>query len=130
MSEDRDDKQWNLAVINAELPQMLLRTQTKLEDVIELYGDASDAFADATEAYRHDLGVAVEGLRAVTPKIPATLIRDLAAGSVAKQKGDMVRTEGYQKKAAHQVRAMQERLNTLKFLGKKLNEHIDGNDHQ
>jgi len=119
--EERD--RWNLEIVMAETPQALLRAQRKLEELIELYGLASDAHAEAEAQYRAAVGEATKRLR--DEKNPATLVLTLAKSECAPLKEAVMKAEGERKRVEKLTRAIELRINTFKFIGRGIDTHIN-----
>lgn len=116
-------KRFNLAQVNAELDNMLLRAQCDLEDVIEAFGEAVDEHAEAEARYRKTRGDTVRRLR--EEGIAATLIGDIVKGATAELKAESLRAEGLKAKCKLMAAAIELRINSLKFVGKRTDALAD-----
>lgn len=112
------DKQWNLACINSNADQMLLRTQTKLEETIELTSEAYGVFSDKTAIYRKQKAETIKEL--IERKTAATVSSDIANGACADLKSEMMKAEGRWHRARSLCRALEERLQTIKFIARRI----------
>lgn len=110
-------KEYDLAKINANVEQMLLRAQEGLESTIEAYGLAVDAFSASEVEYRKARARVVQELK--ERKIGITLIPHLSAGEVADLKGASIKAEGEVKRLRMLVDAYIERINGIKYIGRR-----------
>ena len=111
-------KSYNLGQIYSQLEPMLLRALETHEQSIEAYGLACEVAADAMMAYRIAKADAVEWLKNQGERV--TIIGDLVQGRTAPQKAEMVKAEGYKNKCKMMVKALEERINSLKFIGRRM----------
>jgi len=118
-----DPRQWNLAKINAQADQILLRTQTKLEETIDLTAQAYGEYADAVALYRQQKAETIKEL--LDRKTAATVSGEIASGACANLKADMMRAEGQWQRARNLCRALEERLQTIKFIARRVDVCAD-----
>jgi len=112
------DTQWNLAVFNGNADQMLINTQLQLEETIELTARAYAEYAEHTAHYRKlKADMITAELNAGTP---ATVARETAAGACADAKADMMKAEGQWQRAKALSYALQEKLQTIKYIARRV----------
>lgn len=116
-------KRYNLAQVNADLDNALLRAQEDLENTIGLYGEATDAVAECERLYRQTRGDTTRALRA--EGMPATLINEIAKGGTSGLKAEVIKAEGTRKRYQMMVSAIEHRINTLKFIGRRTDAVAD-----
>jgi hypothetical protein len=110
-------KDYNLQVIYANIDNMLIRSQTKLEETITAYGKAHDEYSILFGEYRLAKAEAVKKLKNEGHAV--TIIQDLANGLVAAKKAELLQADGKVKKLKMLVDAFTERIQGIKFIGKK-----------
>ena len=110
-------KTYNLAEIYSNLEQMLLNSQAELEKTIEAYGDACDHYSVLFGEYRVAKAQAVSKLKSDGHAV--TIIQDLAQGMIASKKTALLQAEYNVKKLKMLVDAYIERVNGIKFIGRK-----------
>ena len=113
-------KEYDLGQINSQAHNLLGRAQTDLSTAIEAYGLASDEFAECEQRLRKARETAITRLR--EEKMPVTLILDIVKGMTSELKRDSMKAEGRIKKASHMIRAIEHRINSVKFLGRRIDD--------
>lgn len=111
-------KKYNLATINANLDNMLIEAQELLENTINAYGVAVDYYSECMVDYRKGKEDAVRKLK--NANTPIGIIRELSGGMTASLKGEMIKAEGNMKRLKMLVDAYTERINGMKFIGKRI----------
>jgi len=111
---------FDLGVINSNAHNLLARAQTDLSAAIEAYGLATDEYAEAETRLRVARADTIKTLR--DQGMAATLILDLAKGATASFKEEAIKAEGRIKKASHMIRAIEHRINSVKFIGRRTDE--------
>ena len=115
-------KKYDLGVINSEIEQMILRAQEELEKAIVAYGIAVDAYADAEMEYKKAKASFIIKLK--NGKESVTLIPHLAEGESAELKKECISAEGNVKRLKMLVDAITERINGIKFIGRRVEENL------
>lgn len=110
-------KQYNLALLNADMDNALLRAQDELEQAIENFGKAADAFAEANAAYDKARGLAYRTLREQGKGSAESDIEAKELVSADRERLD--KADGLKKKFQHRIGACTERLQTLKFIARR-----------
>jgi hypothetical protein len=118
-----EEMNYDLATINSNAHNFLARAQDDLHTAIEAYGQASDEFADAEQRLREAREAAIRRLR--EEKMPVTLILDVSKGMTASLKTESLKAEARVKKAQHTIRAIEHRINSVKFIGRRTNENAE-----
>jgi hypothetical protein len=57
--------------------------------------------------------------------MPVTLILDVSKGMTASLKTESLKAESRVKKAQHTIRAIEHRINSVKFIGRRTNENAE-----
>lgn len=110
-------KRYNLALLNADMDNALLRAQEELEEAIELFGEAADAYSDANAAYDKAKGIAYRALR---EQGKGSAESDIEAKEVVcEDRRRLDRADGLKKKYQHKIAACTERLQSLKFIARR-----------
>ena len=115
-------KKYDLATIQSNIESMLLRALQEHEEWIKAYGEASDNYSETMVRYRKAKSDVVARLKGKGEKV--TIIESLAQGETIDLKGEVIKAEGYMKKCQMYVNALQERIQTIKFIGKRIDGHI------
>ena len=102
----------------------LQKAQIQMEKAIEAYGEACDLRAAAEEAYRKNRATAM--IRLKKQGIAVSMLDKLAEGEVADQKAECLKLDGYKEHARMRIEAFKERINSIKWLGRKSEELADG----
>ena len=118
---------YNLAKIQANIEQMLLRACQEHEKAIIAYGEANSIYSEDFVNYRQAKASVTKRLKAEGEKV--TIIADLANGETIELKGKLLKSEGQMKKCAMMVKALEERINAVKYIGRRLDfqEHNPSN---
>jgi len=111
-------KHYDLASIQASIEEMLLRACQSHEDAIIAYGQANEVYADDFVNYRQAKAAVTQRLKSQGEKV--TIIADLANGETVEIKGKLLKSEGQMKKCQMMVKAYEERINAIKYIGKRL----------
>ena len=109
---------YDLGTIQANIEQMLLRACEEQEKAIIAYGQANEIYADDFVNYRTAKADVTKRLKAEGEKV--TIIADLANGETVELKGKQLKSEGQMKKCQMMVKALEERINAIKYIGKRL----------
>jgi hypothetical protein len=111
-------KKYDLGTIQSNIEQMLLRACEEHENAIIAYGEASDVYSDCFIAYRKKKSEVTKRLKKEGEKV--TIIKDLANGETLELKGELLKAEGQMTKCKMIVNALENRINAVKFIGKRL----------
>lgn len=117
-------KTYDLPTIQGNIEQMLLRALESHEEAITAYGLANDAYADDMMAYRQAVAVVTKRLKAEGEKV--TIIGDLVRGETAELKAAVLKSEGQMKRCKMLVLALEERIQAIKFIGRRLEVAVKG----
>lgn len=117
-------KQYNLPLLNSDMDNALLRAQAELEEAIELFGEAADAYADANAAYDKARGIAYRALREQGKGAGDADIE--AKEIICADRGRLDKADGLKKKFQHKIGAITERLQSLKFIARRTDKLADG----
>jgi len=98
--------------------QALKETHEKLEDSIELYGQCAEQYADDFIAYRKEKSRLTKDYRDKGEK--ATNIKAMVDGDSAEFKHKLLLSEYQKKKVEMLINAYELRIQTIKFMGKKI----------
>jgi hypothetical protein len=110
-------KQYNLQNIYANIDNMLFEAQETLEKAIEAYGIANDDYGNKFTEYRKERAVIVRRLKSEGKQVG--VIKDMTDGETANLKGELLKAEGRMKKCKMYVDAYTERVQAIKFVGRK-----------
>lgn len=117
-------KQYDLGKLNSDMNNALLRAQAELEETIQWFGQAADAYADANAAYDKAKGIAYRALR---EQGKSGIDSDIEAKEiVCSDRARLDKADGLKKKFQHKIGACTERLQTLKFIAKRTDALADG----
>ena len=111
-------EKYDLGLIQSNIEQMLLRACSEHEQAIIAFGEAHDVYADDFVVYRRAKGDVTGRLKQEGEKVG--VIKALAEGETVDLKGKMLKSEGQMKKCRMMVDALAERINAIKFIGKRL----------
>ena len=117
-------KHYNLPAIYASLDEMLIRAQDEFEDTIEAYGKALDINAEDVANYERAKADVIRRLKKEGNAI--TLISDIAKGEIADIKEVMLKSEAQVKRLKILCDAYIERIQGIKFIGKKGDFAVEG----
>ena len=111
-------KEYNLGVIQANIEAMLLKACEDHAKAIETFGEAHDIYSDDIVVYERAMASVTKRLKAEGEKVG--VIKDIARGETAELKGKMLKSEGQMKRARMMVMALEERINAVKYVGRRL----------
>jgi hypothetical protein len=114
-------KNYDIRTINSNAHNFLAQAQEDLESAIAAFAKASDDHAEAEMRLRIAREDAILMLK--EQKMPATLILDLSKGkATASLKAESMKAESRVKHAQHLIRSIENRINSVKFIGRRTDE--------
>ena len=111
---------YDLGKIQSNIEQMLLRACEQHERAIIAFGEAHDVYADDFVIYRKAKSDVTQRLKSEGEKV--TIIKSLAEGETVELKGRQLKSEGQMKKCKMMVSALEERINAIKYIGRRLED--------
>ena len=110
-----------LGIFLSDIPSKLIEAQRQLEVAINAYGDAADLEAKTEYEYRVAKSATIQILRGEGVQVGVCL--DIANGDTAALKQSVMSAEGQKNKCKFLIEGMKERIFTLRYLGKSINEN-------
>lgn len=106
----------DVAQIKAEGDTLLLESQKQLEEIVRVYGESEDSYADAIIAYENGRSDGYKRLMEKDPKLKVTTAKTIARESCNDHYKEMIKLEHSIKKLAAYREGVSERIKTLKAI--------------
>ena len=110
-------KSYNLQSVYANLDKMLITAQQEYEETIEKYIEFAENYANAVMEYRKLKAEKTKEYKQAGE--PVTVISNYVQGDTAEAKRNMIIAESQKKHIEKMIEAYNNRINMLKFIGKK-----------
>jgi len=105
-----------LIKVYANLDEYLIEAQNKFEAVIKNYAKAREYYAECVVKYETAFAEQIQKLQ--KEDLPVTTIKEIAKLNCKNEYAEMVKAEATYKKFKAYKEGWQERINTIKFLGR------------